>query len=331
MKNFEDKDDLIAKVIAGEANGEEIALLEIWKNASVANLEYFTLNKKLLDTISSIELEHPVNINTAWNKLDERISNNATKVIPLYKRTTVIRIAASLMLIVALSFLMKWIFTGKEVQSLQYLALNKTVSNTLPDGSKVFLNKHSEITYSLNKDNVREVKLKGEAFFEVVHNEQQPFEIIINDVIIKDIGTAFNVKALPGTNNIEVVVESGEVHFFTSTDAGLNLVKGQKAIYNITAKQFVQSILDPSENAVSYHSKIFQFNQTPLDNVIKQINDVYDVNIALNDEALADKKLSVIFNNEPVDVVISIIAETLDLDIEKRDSSVILKSKTKVQ
>ena len=65
--------------------------------------------------------------------------------------------------------------------------------------------------------------------------------------------------------------------------------------------------------------------------MIKQINNVYDVNIYLEDEQLGNKELSVEFNNEPVDVVISIIAETLDLKIEKRDTVVVLKSKTKVQ
>ncbi|MEO6302514.1 MAG: FecR domain-containing protein, partial [Bacteroidia bacterium] len=190
--------------------------------------------------------------------------------------------------------------------------------------------KHSEISY-VTKNNVRQVKLKGEAFFEVVHNEKQPFEIVINDIIIKDIGTAFNVKALPGTNTIEVIVESGEVQFYTSNDVGVNLVKGQKAVYNITAKEFVRGVLDPAENATSYHSKVFRFNETPLDDVIREINNVYDANIAITDDQVADKKLSVVFNNEPIEVVINIIAETLDLEIEKKDSSVILKSKSKVQ
>ncbi len=326
---MENRDDLIAKVLSGDASREEMTLMEAWKNESAENNDYFEFSKKLFSAINDVKIEYNVNTAAAWNKLDERITGEA-KVIPLFKRATVMRVAASLILLVALGFIIKFSIDPKEIQPIQYVALNKTVLDTLPDGSKVFINKNSELSY-VAEEKARRVKLKGEAFFEVVHNEKQPFEIVINDVVIKDIGTAFNVKALPGTNTIEVVVESGEVQFYTSTDSGLNLTKGQKAIYNIATKQFVKGVLEPAENVASYRSRIFNFNATPLDEVIKQINNVYDVNIDLADERLGNKELSVEFNNEPVDVVISIIAETLDLEIEKRDSSVILKSKTKVQ
>lgn len=329
MVNMENRDDLIAKVLSGDANKEEIALLEAWKNESIENNEYFELSKKLFSAINDVKIEYNVNTATAWNKLDERISGEA-KVIPLFKRVKLMRVAASLILLITLGFLIKFIIDPNEVQPIQYITLNKTVLDTLPDGSKVCINKNSEISYFADKD-TRRVKLKGEAFFEVVHNPKKPFEIVINDVVIKDIGTAFNVKALPGNNTIEVIVESGEVQFYTSTDSGLNLSKGQKAIYNITTKQFIKGVLEPAESVASYRSRTFNFNGTPLNEVIKQINNVYDVNIDLDDEQIGNKELSVEFNNEPVDVVISIIAETLDLEIVKRDSSVILKSKTKVQ
>lgn len=326
---MENRDDLIAKVLSGDASKEEITLVETWKNGSAENSDYFELSKKLFSAINDVKIVYDVNTVAAWNKLDGRISGE-TKIIPLYKRAAFMRVAASLILLVALGFVIKFIIDPNEVQPMQYSALNKTVLDTLPDGSKVFINKNSELSYVADKE-TRRVTLKGEAFFEVVHNEKQPFEIVINDVVIKDVGTAFNVKALPGNNTIEVIVESGEVQFYTSTDSGLNLKKGQKAIYNITNKQFVKGVLEPAESIASYRSRTFNFNGTPLNEVIKQINNVYDVNIDLDNEQIGNKELSVEFNNEPVDVVISIIAETLDLEIEKRDSSVILKSKTKVQ
>ncbi len=327
--SMENRDDLIAKVLSGNANKEEIALVEAWKNESIENTDYFELSKKLFSAIDDVKIEYNVNKDLAWSKLDKRISGEA-KVIPLFKRAIVMRAVASLLLLVALGVVVKFIFSPKEIQPIVYAAVNKTVLDTLPDGSKVFINKNSELSYVSDK-NSRRVKLKGEVFFEVVHNEKQPFEIVINDVVIKDIGTAFNVKALPNDNTIEVVVESGEVHFYTSTDSGLNLTKRQKAIYTIATKQFVKSVLESSENIASYRSRIFNFNATSLDEVIKQINNVYNANVDLADEELGKKELSVEFNNEPVDLVISIIAETLDLEIEKRDSSVILKNKTKVQ
>ncbi|MEO6304778.1 MAG: hypothetical protein ABIP51_16575, partial [Bacteroidia bacterium] len=137
MKNLENSDDLIAKVLSGEANPEEIAWLDTWKNASAENAEYFELSKKLFFEIDNFKTDNPVNVNAAWSKLDERIASGETKIIPLYKRVTVFRAAASLVLIAALAFLIKWFVDPKETQPLQYAASNITVLDTLPDGSRV--------------------------------------------------------------------------------------------------------------------------------------------------------------------------------------------------
>ncbi len=323
--NFEHIDGLIAKVIAGEATRVDIDALENWLNDSSENKIYFEETKKLFATIDSIKRETPVDIDAAWKKLDARIDRETGKVIPLFRRYPVLKAAASILLIAALGFILKWAFNSEVIEPVILMASNKAVEQKLPDGSKVFINKNSEVTYVINENKEREVKLKGEAYFEVVHNEKEPFIIIINDVMIKDIGTAFNVKAIPGSNSIEVLVEEGEVLFYTANDAGINLVKGQKALYDISAKSFVKNEVKPNENTGSYHSKAFYFNETSLIEVITQINEVYGSDIRLASEKMGNCSLSVEFNNESLDVIVSIIAETLDLQVEQLGTIIILK------
>lgn len=323
--SFENTDELIAKVLSGEATGEEIALLATWKNESSENSVYFNQSQSLFNAIHVSHANAPVNTAAAWNKLNQRIDDTNARIIPFYKRTAVLRAAASLLIILGLAVLIKFLITDETVPPVVFASAEKSIQQTLPDGSKVVINKNTELSYSLNKDHVREVKLKGEAFFEVVHNEKEPFVITVNDVTIKDIGTAFNVKAIPGSATIEVLVESGEVQFYSASEQGLNLHKGEKAVYDLNSKRFSKITVDPLENTGSYKSKIFHFKGTSLSEVLKQINDVYGTDIQLADKKAGNCLLSVTFNNEHVDMIVSIIAETLDLEIQRSANTIILK------
>lgn len=83
----------------------------------------------------------------------------------------------------------------------------------LPDGSKVWLNAGTTLKYStsIDKDVVREVFLSGEAFFEIRHNEKQPFWIRTKQMDILDIGTEFNVKAYPQDETVEATLIEGSI------------------------------------------------------------------------------------------------------------------------
>ena len=330
MENsFEYMDELISKYLAAETSSEEAAVLYAWRSESEQNERYFLESKKLFEAINAADVLPDVNVDMAWQKLNSKISETETKIIPLHKKFTFVRVAASLVLIVALGFIINWLMNGESSQPTILLAGNTTAAQNLPDGSKVFMNKNAELSYATSKGK-RVVKLKGEAFFEVVHNEAQPFIIEINDIIIKDIGTAFNVKALPGSNLIEVLVESGEVQFYNSENSdltvnGLTLIKGEKAVYDKTTKLFNKVEITSTDNSMSYRSKIFHFKNASLKEVITSLNEVYGSDIRLADKDLGNCRLSVEFNNEDIDILVSIIAETLDLEVERTSTSITLK------
>jgi ferric-dicitrate binding protein FerR (iron transport regulator) len=93
--------------------------------------------------------------------------------------------------------------------------LTKNGSKTkllLPDGTQVWLNGGSKISYDKNYGTeVREVSLTGEAFFDVVRNPQKPFLIHTGNIQIKVLGTAFNVKSYPDEENIETTLVRGSI------------------------------------------------------------------------------------------------------------------------
>ncbi|WP_317896758.1 FecR family protein [Aurantibacillus circumpalustris] len=327
-KGLENIDDLIAKFLSGEAGKEESNQLEAWMESDPENRVYFEDAKKMFAQIDNFKIAHRVNTVKAWEKLNERISSETeaqeeSKIIPLFRRSSFFRSAASLLLITALALLVNYFLGNSSPDPTVLTATSQVLDKKLPDGSTVTINKNSEIAYVMH-DKVREVKLKGEAFFEVVHNEEAPFEIMIDDIIIKDIGTSFNVKAFPESNTIEVLVESGEVYFYSTSQKGVNLVKGEKATYNKTTKQFVKLTPSPTENIASYKSKVFYFKGNILREVVNQVNEVYGSSIVLGDPRLGNCRLSTMFHDAPLDTIVEIISETLDLKIERKGEKIIL-------
>jgi ferric-dicitrate binding protein FerR (iron transport regulator) len=82
----------------------------------------------------------------------------------------------------------------------------------LPDGTQVWLNAGSELIYDKQYGNtIREVNLKGEAFFDVIKNKEKPFVIHTGKINIRVLGTAFNVKSYPGERTIETSLIRGSI------------------------------------------------------------------------------------------------------------------------
>jgi len=106
---------------------------------------------------------------------------------------------------------------------------------TLPDGTQVWLNVDSKLTYPNNFPYIakREVTLSGEAYFEVKHDESHPFIIHTQYFNIEDVGTAFNVKAYPEDSETEATLVSGSIAVSLRNDPGKNLLlkPGEKVLY----------------------------------------------------------------------------------------------------
>lgn len=165
--------------------------------------------------------------------------------------------------------------------------------------------------------------LKGEAYFTVKHEEEKPFVIEADEVLVRDIGTEFNLKAYPDQDTIEIIVTQGEVQFYTLKDPGLTLQAGDKAIYSKRTRQFYR-IEKPDTNALSYKTKIFSFNNTDLQSVVTLLNDVYNSKIKLGNEKLYHCRLTANFKEDNATIIAEVIAETMGLTLTKKDDEIIL-------
>jgi len=323
---FDHMDELIGKYLAGEVSSSEQAEVDAWLKQHEENQKYFDHLKIIFDKATTIKDWQPFDPDAAWNKLKSKLTQPGGKTIPINKSPGISlywRIAAAVTLILTFGYLV-YVTTKEPIQTLALQSPEGPVQDTLPDGSTAFLNKGSALAFEYNPNKkIRTVKLEGEAFFDVKHEEEKPFIIESEDVIIEDIGTTFNVKAYPQSNTIEVFVETGEVAFYTKSHPGLELTAGETGIYDKNSKSFAR-ITQGDTNVLAYKTRVFNFYNTDLGTVVESLNEVYETKIQLRGK-LKSCRLNVTFKGESIESIAEIIAETLNLKMTLSGKEILLE------
>jgi len=224
--------------------------------------------------------------------------------------------------IAALTFFLFHNNPGTVVAMSTIQATGTVNSDTLPDGSIVTLNKHSQVSFPEKFANDKRVlQLNGEAFFKVTPNKEKPFEVHTNNVTITVVGTSFNVRSRGDTT--EIIVETGIVEVATEKQTVL-LKAGQRAITGIS-----EAILQKQSNTDQlynyYRSKKFVCDATPLWKLAEKLNEAYDVHIVFGNEAPRNLELTTTFDNEPLDKILSIISSTFNISVTKEKGQIILR------
>jgi transmembrane sensor len=316
-------DDLIASYLAGEASRDEIAFLNTWKEQSESNRRYFDQLSLIFEKAATVATVAEFDTDEAWEKVRQKLLLKKRPAPILPRDYTYWRIAAGIALFLAAGIFSYQFFQRQSSVTMHFLSDKATAADTLPDGSGVFLNRETRVDYVFDsKKNTHTARLSGEAYFNIQHDDEKTFIVEAQGTFIKDIGTSFNVKAYPDSATIEVVVEEGEVMFYTQTDSGVYLRANGKGIYNKKTGRF--TVAQPEPNVAAYKTKFFSFNNHTLGTVVGTLNEVYSTQIEI-DPKLNDCKLTVSFNNETIDEIAQIIAETLGLTVSKDDNVIKLK------
>src|SRR5690606_18851787 len=147
----------------------------------------------------------------------------------------------------------------------------------LPDGSRVWLNAASSITFPVAfKKNKREISVEGEAFFEVMPDKNAPFSVELpNGSHIEVLGTSFNINAYKDEIAIRTTLLSGSIKVSTLT---LNQPGEQAIIDNQSASLEVTKNVD-TDKVIAWKNGVFNFQGAGLEEVMRQLARWYDVNI----------------------------------------------------
>lgn len=309
--------EIMLRFLNGESSDEEAKALQEWIDENPSNKDEFELTRRLW-TDSGDAVLLPVDTDKAWQQVSAQTIGKQAKVVRLFPWKRVVAIAASVILIVGGYYFFN---QSRQTQWNVTLADNGNKKIELPDGTQIMIRKGSRLSVPDDYgDGRREVKIEGEAFFEVKHDAKNPFAVLTAKSIIRDIGTAFLVHSSDSLE--EVTVMEGEVSFAVrqQNEIPLLLKAGESAVLknNIPRKATTDTA-----NVLSWKSGILKFNNTPLLYVVKDLEDFYEIEMVLPGE-LSSVQITAEFRNEPMEQVLKELQLFTGLKFERSGKVVVI-------
>lgn len=345
----------VINFLAGEFSHNDSETLNNWLNKS-AN------NKKLFDELSDIwnssqaeYINRKINISKAWNDIKNEVEARNRFTVPL---KYLFRYAAVFILAVFFgAFGYYFIEKNKETllgqQTVEYVApLGSRSFVQLADGSKVWLNAGTTLQYnnSFGTSN-RNIKLQGEAFFEVAKNKKLPFVVQTSDINVIALGTRFNVKAYNQENTIETTLVEGSVKLESSTlklADNVILKPNEKAVFtkkyqtsqitsenktpNYTTQpkpklEVIQSI--ETAPVISWKEKRWVIQNEKLGQLAIKLERRFNVNFIFDDEVLKEFYFGGTLESENLSQIMEAISYTSPIKYAIQDNTVIVMSDSK--
>ena len=260
-----------------------------------------------------------------WDKVEKRSPKTRT-LYPVLKYAAAILIIASAAL--------GW-FKYKQLQSpaAEAIALlskatlkGEKVKLILPDSSVVYLAAGSKLTWPAHfiKGHIRNIRLEGEAFFEVRRDTTSPFIVHSGEMQTRVLGTSFNIYAYPKDGTFSVAVRTGKVKVSAISEGKLKelslLTPGMMIHYNLKAQSHTLSNA-PAEEVNAWIKNTFTFKNATLATIFKGLERYYNVRIDLKTPKLAACTFNATFANKSINNIMEQISTMSGKHIEYKISS----------
>lgn len=360
---YNEFDDLIIRYLNGEISDDEITLLTQWLNKSEENKKKFLEIKIAWKASAQVQNAEPELVYGALNHLNERMQTNVRNksILGQYSLNRIVRIAAVLLLTVTISSLVtyiifsnrsKGIVTVSESLIYIYAPMGSKAMTLLPDGTKVWLNAGSKLSYlSGYNTKSRIVNLEGEGFFDVKTNPQKPFIVKAKGLDIKAYGTSFNVKAYSEEKEVVTTLVRGKVFIEGKDKLNKEFVIRMKPQQSVTylinnqedeIKQTDEVNGDNNKNVVntepgaigdqqlpvitteavktelytSWKDDRWVINGEEIGKLAASLERKYNIKIFFQSEELKNYRFTGIFQNETVEQVFEVLKMTAPLKYE---------------
>ncbi|MBC7949972.1 MAG: FecR domain-containing protein [Chitinophagaceae bacterium] len=357
---------LIAKTLNGEASRQEQEELSlILREDEALQQQYDVLTRIWSEKENSLETP---NNEDARNSIS-RIINKAVVEAPVaelhspVKRISSKRLwysAAAILILVSGSLFWKALSGRSESPKQEALEARKgsRTRSLLPDGTTVWLNAGSKLYYDHNfSEKTREVRLEGEAFFDVVKQVDRPFIVHTSGIDIKVLGTAFNVKSYPEDKNVETTLYRGLVQVFRHEETSSKAIELKPNQKLILAKEAAKETDDLSQEIKSIPTKALPatFIIAPIDSTKKEnerfetawlysrlefrgdsfeelsrkLERWYNVTIVFTDEEVKHLNFNGSFEKETITQAFVALKTAVPFDYETKGNEIFVSSKTR--
>lgn len=254
---------LLYRFFQGNTTIDEEKHIREWMELSSENEKTLFAERKLFDAMILFPEEEVAAI-------------KKTKAFPLKE---LLRIAAAVAITLFISFLYyhepdkeKLVITTQRIN----VPAGQRINMRLPDGTDVWINSRSSIEYpSVFMGNNRTVRLEGEAYFEVTHNEKMPFVVSTPHGDVEVLGTSFNVEAYPTDNSFVTSLMEGSVKI--KRDNRYFILKPDQLAYLRNGQFYIEPITD--YNPYRWREGLICFKDESFTNIMKKFEKYYDIRI----------------------------------------------------
>ena len=158
----------------------------------------------------------------------------------------------------------------------------------LNDGTKVWMNSKSELSYPVAfGENIRRVRLSGEAYFEVAKDSARPFIVEVDKGFeVKVLGTHFNIKAYDTDDSFETTLVEGKVQVMQGDKTKVTLEPSEQMVIGRDGKHEVRVV--NTSYYIAWHEGWFYFDDEPLEQVLTMIGRWYDIDFSFKAEGLKE-------------------------------------------
>jgi ferric-dicitrate binding protein FerR (iron transport regulator) len=185
----------------------------------------------------------------------------------------------------------------------------------LPDGSKVWLNSASTLSYPTTfTGSERKVKLKGEAYFEIASNKKIPFRVESHGQIVEVLGTHFNINSYDDEDFTKTTLLEGSVRVILNSKSDVlgktrMLKPGEQSLTN-SSQSGIRIENADTEKAVAWKNGYFKFKNTPIQEIMREVERWYDVELVYEGTMPTDEFTGFISNEVNISGVLKILEQS---------------------
>jgi ferric-dicitrate binding protein FerR (iron transport regulator) len=199
-----------------------------------------------------------------------------------------------------------------------FVPAGQRVSITLSDGTLIWLNARSRLTYpTAFVGDRRQVSIEGEAYFEVAEDSTKPFVVTANGVDMKVLGTTFNVYSYAEENVSRISLLEGSLQVNTKTSPDKKIMLHPQEEVTVQNQMMTTGKIRNNDYFL-WKDGIYSFEEEPLGNILKKLELYFDIKIEVKDASVREWKYTVKFRQrDGIDVILGVLCKVYPLKYKK--------------
>jgi len=288
------------------------------------------LDKELEDYFNSMEDNDVQLADSAYLKAEKTLGIRGLRIGRKVLRWTM-NIAAVAAVFVFAFLIYDRMYLVEDVQWIEKrVEHGEIVSLLLPDGSHLYMNSGSRVTYPERfEGKTRQIFVDGEIYADIAKDPEHPFVINSGDVSVDVLGTTFNMKSFSDAECVEVILLEGSVRFNVLEDTHRNemvMRPGNMLQYHRSSGKIDLDVFPKDKYSAFYKNRSLHFFNITLEDITEDLERLFCTRIVILNEDLAKKKYFACFgNNESLDEILNAINADKKIKIRKKEGVIYLK------